>query len=207
VQKIEKKLTKGYNLNTTITEDTEMGEIPVDIYQKMADNRILFICNHIDDKIATDTVASLLLKDNENPGEKITIFINSDGGDIRNVFMIYDMMQLIQSPIETICIGSAMDEAAIILAAGTPGMRYATKHAAIAVSQLVNQWMNYSDLTDAKKNLDLYVNDNKKMMEIIGKCSKKTFKQTMIDFERRVFMNASQAIKYGIIDKLMKFSK
>lgn len=184
-----------------------MGEIPVDIYQKMANNRILFICNHIDDKIATDTVAALLLKDNENPREKITIFINSDGGDIRNVFMIYDMMQLIKSPIETICIGSAMDESAIILAAGTPGMRYATKHAAIAVSQLVNQWMSYSDLTDAKKNLDLYVHDNKKMMEIIAKCSNKTFKQTMLDYERRVFMNASQAIKHGIIDKVTKSSK
>lgn len=194
-------------MNTLVTESTEYGDMPINIYQKLSNDRILFICNHIDDKLASDIAALLLLKDLENPGEKITLFINSEGGDIRNVLMIYDVMNLIQSPIETVCIGSAMDEAAILLAAGTNGMRFATKHATISVSQLVNNWMTYSDLTDAKKNLDQSLNDNKRMMDIFAKCSGKTNKQVMLDFERRVFMTAVQASKYGIIDKVISFNK
>lgn len=194
-------------MNTIITETTEHGEIPVDIYQKLASDRILFLCNHIDDKLATDIVATLLLKDSEDSEKKITLFINSEGGDIRNVLMIYDMMSMISSPIETVCIGAAMDEAAIILSAGTPGMRFATKNSVIAVSQLVNDWMAYADLTEAKQMLDQVVSDNKAMMNIIAKNSGKTVKQVMQDYDRRVFLTAAQAVKNGLIDKVVTFNK
>lgn len=194
-------------MNTIITETTEHGEIPVDIYQKLANDRILFICNHIDDRTATDIVANLILRDSQDSTKKITIFINSEGGDIRNVLMIYDMMNVVQAPIETVCIGSAMDEAALLLTAGTPGMRFATKNSVIAVSQLVNEWMRYSDLTDASKILEQVVGDNKKMMEAFAKSTGKTTKQVLSDFDRRVFMNASQAVKYNLIDKVVNFNK
>lgn len=194
-------------MNTIVTETTEHGEMPVDIYQKLSNDRILFVCDMIDDKLATDIVATLLLKDAENPGEKITLFINSEGGDIRNVLMIYDMMCLIQSPIETVCIGSAMDESVLILIAGTPGMRLATKNSVISVNQLTHDHVNYSDLTDAKKVLDQFVGDNKKMMEIIAKNSGKNYKKVVEDFNRRVFMNCNQAVKYGLIDRVVSFNK
>lgn len=194
-------------MNTILIESTEHGDFPVDIYQKLSNDRILFICNHIDDKLATDIIATLLLKDAEDSEKKITLFINSEGGDIRNAFMIYDMIQMIEAPVETVCIGSAMDEAAIILAAGAPGSRLATKNSIIAVSQLVQDWMSYSDLTNAKKFLDLAVSDNKRMMEIFAKTTGKSLKQVMEDFDRRVFMNAQQAAKYGIIDKVISINK
>lgn len=194
-------------MNTIVTETTDHGEFPVDIYQKLSNDRILFICDVIDDKLATDIVATLLLKDSENPEEKITLFINSEGGDIRNVLMIYDMMCLVQAPIETVCIGSAMDEAAIILAAGTPGMRFATKNSVISINQLTHDWVNVSDLTDAKKVLDQFLSDNKKMMEILAKSCSKTYKQVIEDFNRRVFMNCNQAVKYGLIDKAVSVKK
>lgn len=190
-------------MNTLVTETTEHGDIPVDIYQKLSNDRILFICNHIDDKLATDIAANLILKDSEDSDKKITLFINSDGGDIRNALMIYDVMSMVQSPIETVCIGSAMDEAAIILAAGEPGMRFVTKNSFIAVSQLVHNWSQYSDLTDAKQNLIQSTNDNKRMMEIFSKAMGKPSKEVMTAFERRVFMNASQAVKLGIVDKVI----
>lgn len=186
---------------------TEHGEIPIDIYQKLSNDRILFICDVIDDKLATDIIATLLLKDSENSEEKITLFINSEGGDIRNVLMIYDMMSLIQAPIETVCIGSAMDEVALILAAGAPGMRFATKNSVISVNQLTHDWVNYSDLTDAKKVLDQFLGDNKKMMEILAKTCNKTYKQVMEDFNRRVFMNCNQAVRYGLVDKVVSVKK
>lgn len=190
-------------MNTLVTEATEHGDIPVDIYQKLSNDRILFICNHIDDKLATDIAANLILKDSEDSEKKITLFINSDGGDIRNALMIYDVMSMIQSPIETVCIGSAMDEAAIILAAGTPGMRFVTKNSFIAVSQLVHNWSQYCDLTDAKQNLIQSTNDNKRMMEIFSKAMGKPQKEVMTAFERRVFMSATQAAKLGIVDKVI----
>lgn len=194
-------------MNTLVLEPTENGDIPIDVYQKLANDRILFLCNQITDSLATDIIATLFLKDGEDPEKKITLFINSDGGDIRNALMIYDVMSMIQSPIETVCIGSAMDEAAIILAGGTPGMRFATKNSVIAVSQLVHDWYSHSNLTDAKKILDQSMSDNKRMMDIFSKSCKKPLKQVMEDFERRVFMSATQAVKYGLIDRVISVSK
>lgn len=194
-------------MNTIVTETTEHGEIPMDVYQKLANDRILFICDDIGDEIATDITATLLLKDSEDSEKKITLFINSQGGDIRNTLMIVDMMNIIDSPIETVCIGAAMDEAALILASGTKGMRFATKNSRISVGQLVNDWMARANLTDAKKYLDLAMSDNKRMMEIFAKSSGKSLKQVMDDFDRRVFLSAPQAAKYGFIDKVVNISK
>jgi ATP-dependent Clp protease protease subunit len=194
-------------LNTIVLETTDLGDMPMDVYQKLANDRILFISDQINDMVATDITATLLLKDSEDSEKKITIFINSEGGNIRNALMICDMMNLVEAPIETVCIGAAMDEAAIILSSGTPGMRFATKNAVIAASQLVHDWMTHADLTDAKKYLDLGISDNKRMMEVLSKTTGKTLKQVTEDFDRRVFMNASQAAKYGLIDKVVNFSK
>lgn len=190
-------------MNTFIPEATEFGEIPVDIYQVLSNDRILFIRNHIDDKLAADIISTLILKDSEDSEQKITLFINSEGGDIRSVLSIYDAINLIDAPVETVCIGSAMDEAALILVAGNIGSRLATKNSVIAVSQLIHDWMSFSDLTDAKKILELAVKDNKKMMDIFAQKTGKKVKQVMEDFERRVFMNANQAVKYGLIDAVI----
>jgi ATP-dependent Clp protease protease subunit len=157
-------------------EESERGEAPIDVYQKLADDRILFVCNNIDDDLATYIVANLLLKDSEDSEKKITLFINSDGGSIRNALMIYDVMSIISAPIETVCIGSAMDEAAIILAGGSPGSRLATKNSVIAVSQLTHDWFTHTNLMDAKKLLDQFTSDNKRMMEIVAKAANKPLK-------------------------------
>lgn len=194
-------------MNTIVLESTEHGDLPLDVYQKLSNDRILFISDQIDDRIATDITATLLLKDAEDSEKKITLFINSPGGDIRNTLMICDMMNMVVAPIETVCIGAAMDEASLILASGTPGMRFATKNAVIAAGQLVHDWITRANLTDAKKYLDLAMADNKRMMEILAKTTNKTLKQVMAHFERRVFMNASQAMKFGLIDKVVTFNK
>ena len=191
-------------MNTVVLEETEDGDlIPVDVYHKLSSGRILFISEMIDDKLATDVVAALLLKDIEEPGEKITLFINSEGGDIRNTLMIYDMMNIIQSPVETVCIGSCIDEATIILAAGTPGCRLATKNSTISVNQLTHDWATMGDLTTAETILDQAQSDNKKMIDIIAKKTKKTVKDITKDFNRRVFFTAANALKYGIIDGII----
>jgi ATP-dependent Clp protease protease subunit len=181
--------------------------VPVDVYQKLSDDRILFIFNQVDDNVAADITANLLLKDSEDPTKKISIFINSTGGDIRSVLMICDMMRMIEAPVETICVGDVMDEAVAILASGNVGMRYITKNSVVSVSQLVHKWMTHFNLTDAKKYLDLAVLDNKRVMEILAKSCKKTLAQVMKDFDRRAYLTANQAVRYGLVDKVIKFSK
>jgi ATP-dependent Clp protease, protease subunit len=194
-------------MNTIVTETTEQGEIAIDIFQKLSNDRILFISGEIDDDMAADVSATLLLKDSEDSDNKITMFINSRGGDIRNALAIYDVMSMIDAPIETVCIGSAMKEAVILLAAGSPGMRFATKHSIICAGQLVNSMVQQSDLTDAQSLLTFSLSDNKKMMDIIAKKTKKRLKQVMTDFERLVFMDSKQALKYGFIDNIIPFKE
>ncbi len=194
-------------MNTLVLEQTEMGEVPMDVYQNLANDRILFITEYISDDVATDLIATLLLKDHEDNEKKITLFINSGGGDIRNVFMIYDVMSMIQAPIETVCMGAAMDEAALLLAGGRNGMRMATKNSIISVSQLVNPWHMHTNLTDAKNLMEQFNTDNNRLLEILSKATGKTLKQVKADFDRRTFFTAQKAQKYGLIDKIISPNK
>jgi len=194
-------------LNTLVLEQTEHGDMPVDVYQKLSSDRILFLTDNLSDDLASDTVATLLLKDHEDPTSKITLFINSHGGDIRNAFMIYDVMSMIEAPIETVCIGAAMDEALILLAGGTHGMRFATPHAVVSATQLIHNFHMRTDLPGAQALFEQEKIDNQRLMEILAKTSGKTIAQVKKDFDRRVFFNAKNAIKYGFIDKIVTFNK
>ena len=194
-------------MNTLVLEQTEHGEVPMDVYQKMAHDRILFITDYITDDVATDLIATLLLKDHEDNEKKITLFINSPGGDIRNTFMIYDVMSMIHAPIETVCAGAAMDESALIFMGGTKGRRLATKNSIFSVSQLINPWHMHTNLTDAKNLMEQFNIDNNRLMEIVSKASGKTVKQVKSDFDRRVFFTAAKAQKYGLVDKIVTFNK
>lgn len=194
-------------MNTLVLEQTEHGDMPVDVYQKLSSDRILFLTDNLSDDLASDTVATLLLKDHEDSTSKITLFINSHGGDIRNAFMIYDVMSMIEAPIETVCIGAAMDEALILLAGGTPGMRFATPHAVISATQLIHNFHMRTDLPGAHALFEQEKIDNQRLMEILSKTSGKPITQVKKDFDRRVFFNAKNAIKYGFIDKIVTFNK
>lgn len=207
VVKLKRNRIRGFKLNTIVLESTEHGDFPIDVYHKLANDRILFVTEQIDDRVAADVTATLLLKDIEDNENKITLFLNSHGGDIRNVLMICDTINLIEAPVETVCIGAAMDEAALILASGSPGMRFATKNSVIAAGQLVHDWITRANLTDARKYLELATADNKRMMEIFAKTTGKTLKEIMTQLERRVFMSAPQALKFGLIDKIVTFNK
>lgn len=194
-------------MNTLILENSENGEVVTDVYQKLSQNRVLFIHEEINDAIATDIVAALLSKNDEDSTQKITLFINSEGGDLRSAFMIYDVMNLIDSPIETVCSGSAWSEALLLLSAGTPGMRFATQNSVICANQVFYDKIHFSDLTDAKIVKDLIKYDNKKMLEAFAKATKKTYKQIAADFSKKTFMTPTQAKKYGLIDNVIKPQK
>lgn len=190
-------------MNTTLIEHSEQGGFPIDIFTKLSHHRILFLNDYIDQMIAVDFAATLLLKDMESSKEKISIYINSEHGDIRSIMTIYDTMRMIAAPIETVCCGTAMNEVVLLLAAGTKGMRYATSNAVISGSQLIHDQSYMSDLTDAKTVMDCFAQDNKKFMSALAKATNKKLSQVMKDFERKKFFNAEQAKKYGIVDEIL----
>lgn len=181
--------------------------MPIDIYSKLASDRILFIHDYIDDRLATDIMATMMLKDGEDSNQKISLFINASGGDLRSVFMIYDTMKVLQSPVETFCVGEAFDEAVLLLAAGTPGMRYATTNSIICASQLLSNGTMFSDISDAYILMDRLKRDNTKFIAAMSKSVKKPVKTVMKDLERKKFFSAKQAVQYGIIDHVVRNKK
>jgi ATP-dependent Clp protease protease subunit len=189
-------------MNTFVLEEGPHGDVPVDVFQKLAEDRTIFVAGHIDDRLASDIKATLILKDYEDGDEKITIFINSDGGDVRSALVIVDTMNMISAPVQTICNGAAMNEAAIILTSGEKGMRYATKNAAISVSQLSQDWIMGTNLIDGKNILDQLLVDNNNIMAIFAEATGKKVAQIKKDFERKKFFNTMQAKKYGLIDSV-----
>lgn len=194
-------------MNTIITEKTPNGDVSYDVFSRLVNDRILFLYDYVDDRVATDTVAALLYLDSLDSETQISLYINSEGGNVRSVFMIYDVMSLIKSPIQTVCLGAATGAPALLLAAGAPGMRMATRSSFLCVSQLSADSAMYVDMTDAKIAFSQLRRDNKKFIEIIAKLTGKKPAQVIKDSERKFFMNPVQAKRYGLIDHVLEWKR
>lgn len=191
-------------MNTVITEKNDRGEeISYDVFSKLVDSRILFLYDYITDDIATDVVATLLHLDHLSDNEKISLYLNSEGGDTESVFMIYDIMKLVKAPIATYCIGSAFGGSALILSAGKKGMRYATKSSVIKINQLAHSYSKYSDMVSAEILLEHSKKENKKFLDAMHSCTGKSLKVLTRDTERDLYMSPDSAKKYGIIDSII----
>src|SRR5271166_4443410 len=187
-------------MNTIITEKTDNGEVSFDVFSKLVENRILFVYGFIDDRMATDIAATLMYLDGQNDAQEISLYLNAEGGDIRSVFLIYDVMKMVHCPIKTYCMGSAMDEAALILAAGTKGMRYATSSSTICLSQLNHEGSHVGDIKNAELFLDQLKKDNAKLMNALSVECKKSVKSLTRDTERQLYLSATDAKKFGVVD-------
>lgn len=191
-------------MNTVITERNDKGEeISYDVFGKLIESRILFLHDYITDDIATDIVATLLYLDHDNDKDKISLYLNSEGGEIESVFMIYDMMKMIKSPIETFCIGTAFGETALLLAAGTKGMRFATNSSIVRVNQLSHPYSKYSDMTGAQILLDQTKRENDKFLAAMHDCTGKSLKVLAKATERDNYLSPADAKKFGIIDAVI----
>lgn len=190
-------------MNPFVTESViHEEEVQIDVSQRLLQARILFVDELLNDQTAANIVATLLHLDKIS-NEKITMFLNLEVSDIRNVFMVYDTMQLLSAPIETCCVGTAMHEAVLLLAAGTKGMRVITKNADVCVSQVTNVGMSHSDLTNTKIFHKKVQKDNDNFLRELSKCTKKPLRSLKKDVERQLFLNPTQAVKYGIVDKVI----
>ncbi|MCF0241526.1 MAG: ATP-dependent Clp protease proteolytic subunit [Treponema sp.] len=191
---------KMYNMPFVI-ERTGNGERSYDIYSRLLKDRIVFIDGEINDTTADLAVAQILYLELENPDKPISIYINSPGGSVTAGLAIYDTMQYVNCDIETVCLGQACSMAAILLAGGTEGKRYALPSSRVMIHQ---PWGGVegqeSDISIQAKEI---IRLKKLSIEYFAKHTKKTEEQVAHDLERDFFMSAADAKEYGIIDHVM----
>jgi ATP-dependent Clp protease, protease subunit len=185
-----------------VIESSGRGERAYDIYSLLLKERIIFLGTPIDDQVANVIVAQLLFLNREDPEKTIHMYINSPGGQIYSGLAIYDTMKMISNPISTYAIGFSASFGTVILAAGTKGQRYALPHATIHMHQpLGGAQGQASDIEiHAKEILRLRARLN----EILAESTGQTLEAIEHDTERDFFLDAKQAVEYGLVDEVLK---
>ncbi|MDD3966544.1 MAG: ATP-dependent Clp endopeptidase proteolytic subunit ClpP [Candidatus Neomarinimicrobiota bacterium] len=193
------------NLIPMVIESSGKGERSYDIYSRLLKERIVFINGEINDNLSSLVIAQLLFLEAEDPEKDVNIYINSPGGVITAGLAIFDTMNYIKPDIVTICVGQAASMAAVLLASGTPGKRMALPNARIMLHQpLGGAQGQASDIEIHAKEI-LYLRE--RLNRILSDGSGQTLKKIQVDTERDFFMSAEDAIKYGLIDKIIKKKK
>ncbi len=185
-----------------VVEQTSRGERAYDIYSRLLRDNIIFIGTPIDDNIANLVTAQLLFLEAEDPDKDISLYINSPGGSITAGLAIYDTMQFIRPDVTTICIGQAASMAALLLAAGAPGKRFALPNSRILIHQ-----PSMGGLSGQATDIDIHAREILRMREItnqmLAKHSKQPLEKISKDVERDFIMDANQAKEYGIVDDII----
>jgi len=181
-----------------VIESSSRGERAYDIYSRLLRERIVFLGDAIEDNIANLVIAQLLFLDAEDPERDISLYINSPGGVITSGLAIYDTMQYVRAPVSTICIGMAASMAAVLLASGASGKRYALPHSRIMIHQGSGGFRgNTPDVMIQVKEMETLVNVNH---EILSHHCGQPIEKIVADTSRDYFMSPTEAKDYGIID-------
>ena len=185
-----------------VVEQSGRGERSYDIYSRLLKDRIIFLGTAIDDDVANLVVAQLLFLESEDPEKDVFLYINSPGGVVTAGFAIYDTMQYIKPQVSTICTGQAASMGAVLLAAGAPGKRIALPNSRVMIHQpLGGAQGQASDIEIQAKEI---LKTRKLLNQILAKHTGKALEQLQVDTDRDFFMSASEAIEYGIVDKVIE---
>lgn len=185
-----------------VIESTGRGERAYDIYSLLLKERVIFLGTPIDDNVANLIVAQILFLAREDPEREIRLYIHSPGGVIYAGLAIYDTMQAVSCPIETIAVGSAASMGTVLLAAGTPGRRYALPNATILIHQPAGGARGQA--TDVQIQAEEILRLRKRLNEIMAKHTGQTIERIAADTERDFYMDAQQAKEYGLIDEIIE---
>src|ERR1700686_2882002 len=184
-----------------VVENTGRGERAFDIYSRLLKDRIVFIGTPIDDQVANLVVAQLLYLQSEDPDKEISLYINSPGGHVTAGLAIYDTMQYIRPPVSTICLGMAASMAAVLLAGGAHGLRYALPHANILIHQ---PWGGMQgQATDIQIHAKEILREREQLTQIIAKHTHQKIEKVTLDTERDYFLTSEAAKQYGLIDDII----
>src|SRR4051794_1897942 len=189
----------------SFVERTNYGIKESNPYNKLFEERIIFLGAQIDDVTANDVMAQLLVLESNDPDRDILVYINSPGGSFTALTAIYDTMQFVRPDIQTYCMGQAASAAAVLLAAGTPGKRFALEHARVLIHQPSGE--GQGQVTD----LEIHANEIMRMRalleEILARHTGQTVEQVKADIERDRILTAQQAKDYGIVDAVIATRK
>ena len=188
-----------------VLEQSTRGERSWDVYSYLFRERIVFLGQAIDDVIANDVMAQLLLLESQDPDRDIFLYINSPGGSFTALTAIYDTMQFIRPDIQTYCMGQAASAASVILAAGTKGKRYALEHARILIHQ------PYSEGGGQGSDIEIQAREILRMRslleELIAEHSNTKIEVVRKDIERDKILTAREAVDYGLVDEVITTRK
>ena len=199
------EIPKIENLIPMVVESTNRGERAFDIYSRLLKDRIIFLGTPVDDQIANVIIAQMLFLEHEDPGQDIRLYINSPGGVVYSGLAIYDTMQMIKPDIATYCMGMGASMAAVLLAAGTKGKRFALPNARVMIHQGSSGFRgNVPDIeVAARETLSL----TKTLTEILALHCGQPFERVKRDTERDYYMSAEEAKAYGAVDEVLEPSK
>ena len=184
-----------------VIEQTSRGERSFDIYSRLLNERIIFLGTPIDDQIANLIIAQLLHLESEDPDKDVSIYINSPGGSVYHGLAIYDTMQFIKPDVSTLCVGQAASMGALLLAAGDHGKRYALPNSRVMIHQPMGGFQGQATDIEIHAKEILYLRG--RLNEILAKHTGKPVETIARDTERDFFMGAQDAVKYGIVDKVL----
>ena len=186
-----------------VVEQTPRGERAYDIYSRLLKDRIIFVGTVIDDDLANLAIAQMLFLEREEFEEPIDVYINSPGGAVTAGLAIYDTMQFIHPPIRTFCVGQAASVAAVLLAAGSPGHRFALPYSRVLIHQVWVPAMGGGQATDIDIRAKEVLKAKRTFNEILAKHTGQSIETIEADTDRDFFMSAEEAKEYGLIDRVV----
>ena len=195
-------VVKSSYLVPTVIEKTSMGERAYDIYSRLLKDRIIMLGSAIDDDVANIVVAQMLFLDSQDKTKDIKLYINSPGGSVTAGLAIYDTMQHVSCDVSTICMGMAASMGAVLLAGGTAGKRFALPNSEIMIHQPLGGVEGQA--SDIKIRAERIVKTREQLNRILSKHTGQPIKKIDTDTERDNFMDAGQAMAYGLVDKVIK---
>ena len=184
-----------------VIEQTSRGERSYDIFSRLLNDRIIMLSDEVNDVTASLIVAQLLFLEGQDPDKDISFYINSPGGSVSSGMAIFDTMNFIKCDVSTICVGIAASMGAVLLSAGTKGKRLALPNSEILIHQPLGGTQGQA--ADIKIHADWIIRTRQKLNDILAKNCGKTIEEVERDTDRDNIMTAEQALKYGIIDKVI----
>ena len=184
-----------------VVEQTNRGERSYDIFSKLLNDRIIMLCDEVNDTTASLVVAQLLYLEGQDPDKDISLYINSPGGSISAGMAIYDTMNYIKCDVSTICIGMAASMASFLLSSGAKGKRFALPNSEIMIHQPLGGMQGQA--SDIKIHADHIIAIREKMNRMLSEQTGKSYEEICRDTDRDNFMTAKEAMEYGLVDKVI----
>ena len=193
--------TQALNLVPMVVEQSSRGERAYDIYSRLLKERVIFLCGPVDDLVANVLVAQLLFLESENPDKDVHLYINSPGGLVTAGMAIYDTMQFIKPDVSTMCVGQAASMGALLLAGGAKDKRYCLPNSRLMIHQPLGGFQGQaSDIDIHAKEI---LRTRERLNEILAEHTGQPIERVASDTDRDRFMSGSEAVEYGLIDKVL----